>query len=307
LESWWLKPDFFVKNYSNIISKLFYEPALITPARHAALCLLLDSKLVHSGAIGGHTAPTEMAGHITEKDIENALDDAETLRDYRDQKAVRLMMTDYGSAAKISVKGTLVAHPEDIAMSECGCAMEHLNTAIDLAENNPAIDTIIFQFDTPGGTVTRIPETGNKILSSRKRTIAFTDSECCSGGIWLASQCQQFYATQSSRVGSVGVYTMCLDYTKALKKDGVKINAISAGKYKLLGAYWKELADEERKILQDRVDKIYAQFREAMESHRVVNDENFGNALVFDGDEAAEIGFTDGVVESMDELLEMQS
>ena len=152
--------------------------------------------------------------------------------------------------------------------------------------------------------MTGIPEAGRKIQYSRKETIAFTNSECCSGGLWLAAQCQRFYATQSSRVGSCGVYCMTLDLTKAMEEQGVKVNAIFAGKYKLLGASFKPLEDDEREILQLGVDKIYGQFKEAMETYRVVNDDKFGNGLVFDGQEAAEIGFTDGVVESMDEILE---
>lgn len=214
-------------------------------------------------------------------------------------------VTEIGSTVIIPVHGTLVMYPEDIAMSECGCSMEGLNAMIDIAENDSNVTTVIYDFRTPGGTVTGIPEAGRKILNSRKNTIAFTASECCSGGIWLAAQCQRFYATQSSRVGSVGVYCMMIDATKSLKKEGLKVNAISAGKFKLLGAYWKEMSDEERTIQQANVDKIYVQFKEAMESYRMVSDENFGSGLVFDGEEASKIGFTDGTVEDLEEVLDL--
>ncbi len=268
-----------MKSYSRIISKLFYEPALITPARHAALCNLLEMRL---------DGPMPIQAEPTEVDEEN--EDVEQVND----------------TAIIPVHGTLVAHPEDIAMSECGCSMEQLSKQIDQAEHDDSIKRIIFDMRTPGGTVTGIPETGRKILNSSKETIAFTDSECCSGGIWLAAQCERFYATESSNVGSVGVYTLCLDMTRALENQGVKINAISAGKFKLLGAYWKPLSDEERAQLQAGVDKIYGQFKAAMETNRKVSDENFGNGLVFDGQEASNIGFTDGVVDSLEEVLEME-
>lgn len=271
-----------MKNYSHIASELFYRPTLLTPLRHGAICQLLESRLAMPERIDNSPGG--------DAQIDSDEDENE--------------MQEIADTVIIPVHGTLVAHPEDIAMSECGCSMEDLGKMIDLAEHNPRIRTMIFDFRTPGGSVTGIPEMGRKILGSRKETIAFTDSECCSGGIWLASQCQRFYGTESSRIGSVGVYTLCLDMSKALKKDGVKINAISAGKYKLLGAYWKELGDDERKIMQGNVDKIYEQFKDAMESHRMVSDEHFGNGLVFDGQEAAEIGFTDGVVDSLEEVLD---
>lgn len=281
-----------MRNYSHIISKLFNEPTLLTPARHAAICHLLETKLSTDPQAAGPTKRFRPNSGTYEDSSDN-----EGIT-YFDQ------LRTVGNVAIIPIHGTLVAHPEDIAMSECGCSMEDVSKAIDMAENNPDVDTMLFDFRTPGGSVTGIPETGRKIVNSRKNTIAFTDSECCSGGIWLAAQCEKFYATQSSRVGSVGVYVMCLDMTGAMKKDGMKVNAISAGKFKLLGAYWKSMSTEETAIVQKGVDKIYGQFKEAMESHRVVHDEHFGNGLVFDGDEAAEIGFTDGVVESMDDILE---
>jgi signal peptide peptidase SppA len=268
-----------VKSYSNIIAKLFYKPLLITPERHASLCQLLEARL---------------GGARLELPIETEPDP-----DRYDDTEIEMR----GDTAIIPVHGTLVMHPEDIAMSECGCAMEDLSSMIDTVERDPNIKRVIYDFRSPGGDVTGVPEAGRKILASRKQTIAFTQSECCSGALWLAAQCERFYATQSSNVGSVGVWCMCLDMTAALKKDGIKVNAISAGKFKLLGAYWRPLSDEERKILQDGVDKTYEQFKQAMESRRMVSDSNFGNGLVFDGEEAAEIGFTDGVVEDMDEIL----
>ena len=267
-----------MKSYSHIAQKLFSEPLLLTPNRHLALCNLLEMKM----------AAVDVSPRNQGKDPED--DDAQ--------------MVQMGKTVIIPVHGTIVQYPEDIAMSECGCDLESLNAMIDMAENDASISRVIYDFRTPGGSVTGVPETGRKILHSRKETIAFTASECCSGGIWLAAQCQKFYATQSSRVGSVGVYCMSLDMSEAMKKDGVKVNAISAGKHKLLGAYWKEMTDEERVIRQAGVDKIYQQFKEAMESYRMVSDENFGNGLVFDGEEAAAIGFTDGVVESLDEILD---
>lgn len=265
---------------SHIIEKAFYQPSLITPAHHAALLMVLEAKL---GGTLLAQAPTPVPPV--------APDETDT----------------QGDVAIIPVHGTIVAHPEDIAMSECGCALEDLNAAIATAELDSNIHTVIYDFRSPGGTVTGVPETARRILYSRKRTIAYTGSECCSAALWLASQCEMFYATESSNVGSVGVYTLCLDMSKALKRDGIKMNAIFAGKYKLLGAYWKELSQPERDILQKQVDKIYENFKDAMESRRVVNDEHFGNGLVFDGQEAAEMGFTDGVVEGLEDVLEMAS
>ena len=286
-----------MKNYSHLIAKLF-GPLLIHPVRAAVLMQLLEARL--SGSLDARSPnPQARSGSQPAPKVMEDDDNEYGNPDSRDTEPETK-----GSTVVIPVHGTLVMHPEDIAMSECGCAMEDLNAMIDTAEEDPRIDTVVYDFRTPGGTITGIPETGRKILYSRKKTIAFTGSECCSGGLWLAEQCERFYATQSSRVGSCGVYCMTMDMSEALKKEGVKINAIFAGKFKLLGAYWKPLTGEERDILQAGVNKIRDQFYQAMVSQRSMSDDHFGNGLCFDGDEAAERGFTDGVVESLDEILD---
>lgn len=268
-----------MKQYPHIISKLFYEPLVITPQRHAALCQLLEARMGGTVAMDDHeTEPTERSSRLTL----------------------------YGRTAVIPVHGTLVRYPEDIAMSECGCSMEEIEQMQSLAEHNPAVERIVYDFRTPGGDVTGIPEMGRRIAASRKETIAYTASQCCSGGIWLAAQCKKFYATESARVGSVGVYTLVQDLTRMMDEKGVKIEGIQAGKFKLMGAFWKPLTEEERSILQARVDKIYGQFKQAMETHRVVNDEHFGNGLVFDGEEAVDIGFVDGLVDGLEDILDME-
>lgn len=276
-----------MKQFPHLISKLFYEPLVILPARHAALCQLVEAKM---GRLRADDNP----------DLD--LDDGPQGR--ADGREDDEDLVQKGDTAIIPVHGTLVRYPEDIAMSECGCDMDTLSQRIDMVEHDSSISTVIYDFRTPGGDVCGVPEVGRKIKNSRKDTIAFTGSMCCSGGIWLASQCQRFYGTPSSRIGSVGVYTMCIEMTAALEKEGVKIDPVFAGKYKLLGAYWKEMTKDERAILQARVDKIYAEFKTAMESYRQVSDEHYGNGLVFDGEDAAAIGFTDGCVESIEDILD---
>ena len=214
--------------------------------------------------------------------------------------------TQVGKTEIIPVHGTIGQHLGTMDMlSGDGCDLDDVNAMIDVARADPSVERIIFDFRSPGGTVTGVPECGRKILSiTDKETIAFTDSECCSGALWLAAQCQKFYATPSSSIGSVGVWCAYLDISRQMQNDGENMQAFFAGKYKLMGAYWKPLTDDEGALIQKGVDKIYANFKAAMQSFRTVDDANFGNGLCFDGEEAAQLGFTDGTVESLDELVE---
>jgi len=266
-----------MKQYPHLVSKLFYEPLIITPARHAALCRVLESR---------------MAGQSV-----SVMDDDDDGDEYEDGD-----YGEFGTDAIIPVHGVLIAYASDIPMSSCGCGLDEINDMIDIAEDDSNVKRVVFDFRTPGGSVTGLPETAAKIAGMSKETIAFTGSECCSGGMWLASQCDVFYATGSASIGSIGVWCAYLDVSKAMKKAGENMQAISAGKYKLLGAYWKPLSDDEKAMIQKDVDRIYGQFKQAVTRNREIADE-FMQGQIFDGEQACEIGLCDGLVGGLDELM----
>jgi phosphatidylserine/phosphatidylglycerophosphate/cardiolipin synthase-like enzyme len=62
----------------------------------------------------------------------------------------------------------------------------------------------------------------------------------------------------------------------------------------------------DRKFLRNFYLKTLAsaQFKDAIQVYRVIDDKDCGNGLVFDGDTAVEKGFVDGLVESMSDILD---
>ena len=152
------------KSYSNIINHLFYQPLLLTPARHAALLTLLELRL--SGQIAG--AGRRKNGLKADNDEEFSDDDelpGAGNPDARPGKpgADGRRHGDHPGAWHIGG-----AIRSDIAMSECGCSMESLGGAIDAAENDSTIKRMVFDYRTPGGSVTMIPETARKIRKFQK-------------------------------------------------------------------------------------------------------------------------------------------
>ena len=206
--------------------------------------------------------------------------------------------------AIIGVEGVIGKH---LGMLEtaCGgvdvdCVADELREAV--ADNN--VTDIVLYFNTPGGTVTGVPELAELIseVSKQKNCVAYVDVLCASAGYYLASQCSAIYCSPSSDLGSVGVYSIYLDESVMLANEGIKVNAISAGKYKLTGASFKPMTEEEQAMLQADVDKIYKQFKEAVLSKRVISEEDL-QGQCFDGVACAEKGFVDGHINSLGELV----
>jgi signal peptide peptidase SppA len=267
-----------MRAYPHIVKKVYYEPLAITVAKFMAIHAVLESRLTELEAGDHHGRGADR------------VEDFDIPRD--------------GPTAIVNVTGIIGQHIPAIDTFSSGpmTDVDDVKTAIDVSEQDPSINRVLFRFDTPGGSAAGIPELGRKIFGMHKETVAFTDSECCSAGVWLASQCRHSYATPSSSVGSVGVWSAYTDLTAKLEKDGVKVNAISAGKYKLMGAWWKPMTDDERALLQAQVDKLHAEFKKAMNNIRQV-DSKYLEGQIFDGEEAARIGMVDGLVEDIGDLL----
>lgn len=77
--------------------------------------------------------------------------------------------------------------------------------AINQAEADEKIDTILFRVDTPGGSVAGVDEVGDRIYNSKKKTVTLFENMGASGGIWAFTASNEVYATESTRLGSIGV------------------------------------------------------------------------------------------------------
>ncbi|MTW25939.1 S49 family peptidase, partial [Streptococcus pneumoniae] len=55
---------------------------------------------------------------------------------------------------------------------------------------------------------------------------------CASAGLWAASQCEHVVIPASGSIGSLGVYTIHMDNTKAWQEYGFEKTVIHRGKYK---------------------------------------------------------------------------
>jgi signal peptide peptidase SppA len=174
-----------------------------------------------------------------------------------------------------------------------------------------AIKRVILTFDTPGGSVEGIQELTKLIKSIRARGIVFlalSDSCCCSSGYWIASACDQVYLSSSTaRMGSVGVVAVHEDTSKKDELEGVKYTELVAGKYKRIDSEHKLLSPEGRAIIQSQVDYIYSLFVSEISENRNILIERviaeIGDARIFIGKQAIEVGLADGIC-SLNEILE---
>lgn len=169
------------------------------------------------------------------------------------------------------------------------------------------VSKIVLDFATPGGQVTGIPEMGSMIRSITKmrgKTVyAFCDERCASAGYWLGSQADEFYATTSATIGSIGTYIAWLDESVRMQIEGVRLEFFGAGKHKGMGLPGKALTQEDRELLQSRVYEINGWFTSAVSAARPKVTSETMQGQTFTGPAAEDLNLVDGLVGSWEEFL----
>lgn len=180
------------------------------------------------------------------------------------------------------------------------------------ALGDPSVNSIILNIDSPGGTVDGTQELADLIYSSRgpKPVIAYTDGMMASAAYYIGAAADAIYISgDMPPVGSIGVVTSHIDYSKMDEKYGIKETEIYAGKYKRIASFVKPLSKEGKAYLQDRVDYIYSIFVEDVAKYRGTSVEqvleNMADGKIFIGKQALDAGLVDGVA-TFDRLINIE-
>lgn len=213
-----------------------------------------------------------------------------------------------GKIGVIPVYGPVDQRMSSALMKTGGTSLEFVSQAFDAMVGHAGIGAIVLHIDSPGGGTFGIQELSDKIYEARaaKMTIAHVDSMAASAGYWLASACSMIVATPGANVGSVGVYAMHVDESKAMEQQGMSVTLVSAGKYKTEYAPTGGMSDEAKAYLQSQVDVSYGKFCAALKRNRATTidnvRQNYGQGRVLNVDDAMAAGMIDRIL-PFDQLM----
>lgn len=132
------------------------------------------------------------------------------------------------------------------------------------ATADPQVRSIVTAINSPGGTVDGILGAAGAIREARtagKPVIAYVSGMGLSAAYWLAAQSDEIVlADDLTVVGSIGVYTMHIDVSKAMDDAGLNVSLISSGRHKVDGHPFGPLPHDVRGRIQADVDDLRAVF-----------------------------------------------
>jgi signal peptide peptidase SppA len=199
-------------------------------------------------AAGGAVSPDEMA---------------ERLAAARAQNGPREGAIQSGAVAIIPMYGLISQRMSLMSDMSGGTSLDEIRGTLQSALADPSIKAIVFDIDSPGGSVDGVPEFAAELRQARagsKPIVAQVNTLAASAAYWLAAQMNEIVVTPSGEVGSIGVFAMHEDYSKADEMAGIKTTLVSAGPFKTERNQFEPLSDDARANIQEGVDSFYQMF-----------------------------------------------
>ena len=206
-----------------------------------------------------------------------------------------------GAVAVLGVYGTIIPRGDMLVESSGAMSTTRIAANLRAALADPAVGAIVLDISSPGGAVQGVDELAGEIFAARdkKPIVAVANHLAASAAYWIGTAANELLVAPSGEVGSIGVFAAHQDFSRALEKDGVTVNLISAGKYKTEANPYQPLSEEARAAIQARVDDYYNAFTKAVARQRGVSVADvrggFGEGRVVGATEAVKLGMADRV------------
>ena len=132
-----------------------------------------------------------------------------------------------------------------------------------------------------------------------------------SAAYWLGSSAETVSLSSTAIIGSIGVITTHVEYSKALKEAGVGATVIRAGEFKALASSVEPLSDKARAQIEAHLTATYDVFIEHVAQARgdtvASADKRYGQGREFLGQSAVEAGIADSVSSFEKRLAEIEA
>lgn len=165
--------------------------------------------------------------------------------------------------AVIPIRGPITQHAQNDFWSMLfgGTTVEGIQQALRAVLADDTVGKIVLDIDSPGGATGGISELAGEIYRARsqKPIIAVANSCAASAAYWIGASATEFYATPGAVVGSIGIFALHLDFTKAAENEGIKPTFIQAGEFKTELHDLVALTDDAKAHAQTLIDETYAQ------------------------------------------------
>lgn len=221
---------------------------------------------------------------------------------------------------RIAVSGVIASGAEEGFFGPGQDPVQTVLTCIQDATVDESVVGIILEINSPGGEITASDVIYKALLDFKEAqpgrvVVALLGDVAASGGYYVALAADYIMAHPTTLTGSIGVLISSINVKGLGDKLGVKDMTIKSGENKDLLNPLREPTAEEKAILQNVIDELYARFvglvmksRDLTEEtvHTLADGRVFSAGQALEVDLIDEIGYWDDAVAKMAELLDVE-
>lgn len=289
-----------MSKFARVASRLFNAPLMLRPEKAEMLCAALVDRLgiQKLDRIDGTTLG---AAQLRQQAM-----------DWHDEKpgTARDMYEVTRRVARVGIDGTLVHKLGGVEPYSGMIGYDQIDRIIVDAQDNKEVGAVLIDMDSPGGEVAGCFDFARKLRTmgargGNKPIIAMANEMACSAGYMIASSCDAVMCTETAMTGSIGVWTMLVDMTRALDEGGVEVRMIRAGERKARGGRFEKSDEETVGKLQAWVDETWNIFAERVAETRPLSKQAILSLEGdwFTGSDALDLGLVD-VVDTPEAIFE---
>lgn len=174
----------------------------------------------------------------------------------------------------------------------------YINQYLAKANNDPFVDEIVLDINSGGGYVKGLDDVIETIANLSKPITAYASGDMYSAAYYLGSSTDNITAEKDSGVGSIGVYVVHSEDSKALEKWGETYSIFRSGKWKGAFNWFSPLAKHEKERLQQGVDEAASLFFNHVAYKRDIDTMTIADwqGDTFSATKAKELGLIDEIV-----------
>lgn len=200
--------------------------------------------------------------------------------------------------ALVRVEGAIAYKTSQLTLFGLTLDAEDVARLLDQAADDPMAGAVVLLVNSPGGSAAASEALYLKVreLASKKPVVTYVREYGASGAYMVALPSKAIIASNSSIVGSVGVYISILTYGDLLEKLGVRVHVFKSGELKDIGSSHREPTPQEVRVLEGMVEEIFELFKQRVLAHRSIRDpDEVFSGKPFTASQALGAGLIDGV------------
>lgn len=196
-----------------------------------------------------------------------------------------------GSTAVIPITGPIFRYANIFTMISGATSVEEAASELRAALDNPLVEAVVLEINSPGGQVTGVSELAQMIRGAEKQVVAYVDGMAASAAYWIASAASRIVINDTALLGSIGVVTQI-----GLSDDKNTVEIVSTQSPRKRSDV---RTDDGRAQVQATTDELAQVFIDTVAKHRgvtaatVMSDFGAGGLLI--GQSAVNAGMADEV------------